>query len=338
MSAALIVHRAGPGMTVQDFGRPGALRFGLSCGGAADRLALAEGAALLGQPEGLAALEMAALGGVFEATADLRIALTGAPMRAEIDGARVVWNACHALPKGARLSLGGAEAGVYGYLHVGGGLDVPSQMGARAAHLGAGIGGLVAAGDRLPVGRDPQPGRLGLTLTPAPRCEGGTVRVVPSLQTDFFTPEVRARFAATTFHRDARGNRMGARFLPEGGARFDSSAGLSVLSEVVLPGDIQITGDGTPFVLLAECQTTGGYPRIGSVLPSDLPRVVQCPPKAALRFQFLTADAGLAAERAAARARGALAGEVVPLVRRPEEIRDLLSYQLIGGVTAGDEV
>ena len=87
MSAHLTILRAGPGLTVQDLGRPGYLDMGLSRGGAVDRLALAEGAALLGQADSLAAVEMAGMGGEFQADQDLRIALTGARMRAQIDGA-----------------------------------------------------------------------------------------------------------------------------------------------------------------------------------------------------------------------------------------------------------
>ena len=95
MTRALIVHACGPGVTVQDAGRPGYLGYGVSRGGAADRLALAEGAALLAQSGALAALELAGMGGEFEAGEDLRIALTGAPMRASLDGRRLAWHASH---------------------------------------------------------------------------------------------------------------------------------------------------------------------------------------------------------------------------------------------------
>ena len=168
MSRVLIVHRAGPGVSVQDMGRPGFLAFGLSRGGAADRLALDEGAALLAQDPGVAALEMAGMGGEFEAGEDLRIALTGAPMRAGIDGVRIAWNASHPLPAGARLSIGAAEAGSYGYLHLGGGLQGPKWLGAQSAHLAAGIGAALQPGDRVPVGPDPG-GATGMTLDPDPR-------------------------------------------------------------------------------------------------------------------------------------------------------------------------
>ncbi|MCE0504041.1 biotin-dependent carboxyltransferase family protein [Roseivivax sp. GX 12232] len=337
MSGQLIVHRAGPGLTLQDEGRPGYLRQGLSRGGAADSLALSEGRALLGQGAGTLALEMAGMGGEFEATEDLRIALTGAPMRASIDGARVAWHASHLLPAGARLVLGAMEAGAYGYLHLGGGVTAAPRLGAGSAHLSAGIGGRIEPGQRLALNPDPRPGATGFKIAAEPRFEGGEVRVVPSLQTEFFTPEERARFEESTFTRDARGNRMGVRFLPEGPG-FASSAGLSVLSEVIVPGDIQITGDGTPFVLMCECQTTGGYPRIGAVLPADLPKVAQCAPNGQLRFRFLTLEEGLAAETRARAERKRLGARISRLIRRPEDIRDLLAYNLVGGVTAGDDL
>jgi allophanate hydrolase len=340
MSRRLIIQTAGPGMSVQDMGRPGYLAYGLSRGGAADRQAMAEGAALLHQDQGLAALEMAGMGGSFEVSHDTRIALTGAPMRASIDGAAVAWNASHMLSAGSRLGIGGATRGVYGYLHLGGGIDTTDRLGARSAHLAAGIGGLVAAGTDLPLGEDGDEdragGETGLTLPEDTRFDGGELRVVPGFQTGFFAEDEIVRFEATLFTRAARGNRMGVRLDPDG-AGFASDAGLSVLSEIIVPGDIQITGDGTPFVLLAECQTTGGYPRIGSVLPCDLPRVAQAAPGARLRFRLVTPEEGTAIERAAAALRKGLRRAVRPLLRDPHDIRDLLSYQLIGGVTAGHD-
>ena len=335
MTRALTVLSVGPGVTVQDLGRSGTLAYGLSRGGAADRLALHEGAALLGQDPSLAALEMAGTGGTFRAGADLRIALTGAPMRATMDGQPLAWNASHALPGGAELTIGPVTAGSYGYLHLGGGVHGPCTLGARAVHLAAGLGRPVEAGDEIPAGPD-RGGEVGLTLDVEDRFDGGTLRLLPSVQTDLFPPEERARFEGAVFERDARGNRMGVRLVPDGD-RFASPAGLSVLSEVIVPGDVQITGDGTPFVLLPECQTTGGYPRIGTVLPCDLPRIAQAPVGARLRFRFIDREEGRAAERRAAADRAGLRTSVRPLIRRPEDIPDLLSYQLIGGVTAGEE-
>lgn len=335
MTAALLVQRAGPGVTVQDSGRPGYLAQGLSRGGAADRLALAEGAALLGQDETLAALEIPASFLTVEATAPLRIALTGMPMRAMAEGAALAWNASHLLPAGTRLELSGS-AGGYSYLHLGGGLALPALLGAASAHLAAGLGATLRPGDVLPLGPDPGTG-TGHRLIPLPRFDGGTLRIVPSLQTGLFDPETRQRFETTRFVKDARANRMGQRLMPDG-LGFSFAAGLTVLSEIIVPGDIQITGDGTPFVLLSECQTTGGYPRIGTLLPCELPRLVQAPPGAALRFRFVPLEEAVAAERAEADRRATLRQVLLPLRRDPRDIPDLLAYQLISGVTSGDDL
>jgi len=207
--SGLRVLSTGPQVTVQDLGRRGWIAEGLSRGGAMDVDALHEGAALLRQNAGLAALEMAGTGGTFVAEGDLRIALTGAPMRARIDGAAVSWAASHDLPDGARLEIGPAEAGLYGYLHLGGGVDVAPVLGGRGAHLAAGVGAPLAQGDVVPAGSEDGP--TGLKLTPEARFSGGTIRVAPSLQTAFFPEETRTRFEQTAFAKDPRSNRHGAR-------------------------------------------------------------------------------------------------------------------------------
>lgn len=329
MTGHLTITAAGPAMSVQDQGRPGFRAQGLTIGGAADRIALFEGAALLQQSTDLAAIEMAGSGGSFMASKDLRIALTGATMNATIDAEPVIWNASHLLPRGATLSIGGAHNGSYGYLHIGGGVDTPLTMGARGSHLACNIGGTLQSGDVLPVGQD---GRreTNMTLPALDRFGGGTIRIVASMQTADFAPETVARFTATSFARDARANRMGVRMAHDGEG-FAIEGGLSIVSEVVVPGDIQISGDGAPYVLMYECQTTGGYPRIGSVLPCDLPRVAQAQTGAALRFEMISIEQAIAAQSRALADIKALASKVTPLVRDPAMIRDLLSYQLISG-------
>lgn len=334
---ALIVEAAGPGLTVQDLGRTGHLAQGLSRGGAADRLAMAEGAALLGQDDGLAALEMAGLGGRFVAASDLCIALTGAPMRATLAGRPLVWNASHAVRAGERLVIGAAEAGVYGYLHVGGGLATALRLGSRSVHLTAGLGRPVAAGDRLPVGPEAAAGCGAMVLAVADRFHGGVVRILPGAQTDRFSAADRLRLEAAAFRRDARGNRQGVRLIHDGAA-FAAAGQLSLLSEIIEPGDVQMTGDGAPYVLLPECQTMGGYPRIGSVLPEDLPIVAQAEPGAVLRFRFVTLEAALAGLVPAEEVRRRLVAALRPMRRDPAGIADLLACQLIGGVTAGDDL
>ena len=336
MSAALKVIQAGPSVLIQDMGRSGYLGVGLSQGGAADRLALYEGAALLGQDAGCAVLELGGFGGVFEATSRLRFALTGAPMQADIDGQPVIMNVSHELLPGQRLSIGAARVGVYGYLHLGGGLNTPQALGSRSAHLGAGIGKPVVAGDVLEVGPDAKPEQTGFVLDIADRFGGGTIRMVESAQTRQFAGAELKRFQTVAFRRDPRGNRQGVRLAADA-APFAVEAGLKILSEVIVPGDIQITGDGAPYVLLCECQTTGGYPRIGTVIPEDLPRVAQAAPGTVLQFELIGLDAALKAHKTARDDIAGLARRVRPLIRDPHDIPDLLSYQLISGATAGND-
>ena len=335
MSGTLTIHSCGPAITVQDMGRPGFLAQGMTRSGAADLEALHEGAALLGQSPELAALEMVGMGGSFSSNADVRIALTGAPMTATVDDVPVPWNASHLLPTGAVLKIGGARNGTYGYLHIGGGIDTPIMMGARAAHLSAGLGHALTAGDMLPLGRDTG-SATGMTLSIEDRFNGGPIRITTSMQTKQFDRATRERFSTTAFRRDARGNRMGVR-MDHDTAPFVSADQLTILSDVIVPGDIQITGDGAPFVLMCECQTTGGYPRIGTVLPSDMSRVAQAPAGAALSFQFVELEDARAIEQRATTARAALAKSITPLLRDPHSIRDLLSYQLISGAVSATQ-
>lgn len=333
MSATLTVVQAGPALSIQDFGRTGYRAQGLTRGGAADPIALHEGAALLRQPAG-AAIEMIGAGGTFSSDTDLRIALTGAAMTANIDGAAIVWNASHLLPAGAKLTIGGATGGTYGYLHIGGGLATPELMGSRSSHLSAGLGAALKSGDTLAIGPD-KGSETGMALPRDNRFDGGTVHVVESMQTVHFSADTRARFTRTTFRRDPRANRQGVR-MDSGGEGFFSDGQLSIVSEVIVQGDIQITGDGAPFVLMCESQTTGGYPRIATVLPADLPRIAQAPAGAAIRFAFVSLEEAIAIEKRAAAELTALPGKRYPLVRNPAEMRDLLSYQLIGGAVSAN--
>lgn len=333
--SALQVLSAGPGVTVQDLGRPGYIASGLSRGGAADTRAVAEGAALLRQSPELAVLEMAGFGGSFTSDVPLRIALTGAPMRATIEGEPLDWHASHLLPAGAKLVIGGAEAGVYGYLGIGGGINTAPVLGARASHLAAGIGAALQPGEALPIGPD-LGGPTGMALPVADRFHGGTARILASLQTGLFAPEDLQRFTETRFLRDSRANRQGVRLMPESEG-FGLSVGQTILSEIITPGDIQIPGDGAPYVLLPEAQTTGGYPRIGTVIPADLPLLAQTPAGASLRFAFVTLEEALELHRKDLQLRAGLPGQAAPRLRDPAQMADLLGYQLISGMITGLE-
>lgn len=339
--SALIVHSISPGASIQDAGRPHLRNMGISRGGAMDWLALCEGAALLDHPAPLNALEMSGAGGTFEASCDTVIALSGAPMVAQLDGVTLAWNASHLLRAGARLYLGKSLGGSFSYLSVRGGFAEPMTLGAQSAHFAAGLGRHIRAGDRLTIAPQENTASIariaGRGLRVSDRFQGGVCRIVESFQSDMFSPQTRARFCDTVFRRNPRANRMGAR-LDFDGARFEHNCEHSIVSDVVRGGDIQIAGDGTPYALLAESQTTGGYPRIGTVIPSDLPKLVQTPANGSIRFQFVDLETALLAESASRAQVKKLRASCHPIVRSPHDIADLLAYQLISGVTAGREL
>ncbi|WP_407494813.1 biotin-dependent carboxyltransferase family protein [Pseudooceanicola sp. MF1-13] len=332
---ALIIHQASAGLTLQDMGRPNRLAQGLSRAGAADPLALIEAAALLNLPAPVSSLEMPMMGGTFEVTAPTRVALTGAQMQASMNGAPVNWNTTVTLKIGDRLTIGPARKGTYGYLTPANGFATEPVMGGQGTHLTAGIGERLTQGAQIALHPDDAPDRPPMVLRPDERLSGGPIRVMPGPQTDLFDSATINRFFATAFTRSTTGNRQGVR-LDFDDAPFASET-KSLASDVIQPGDIQMTGDGIPYVLLTECQTMGGYPRIGTVIPQDLPRVAQAAPGTALTFQRITLEQADALWQPMTETLKALRKRVQPLRRDPHDIPDLLSYQLIGGMVRGDE-
>jgi allophanate hydrolase len=339
--SGLEVLAIGPGATLQDAGRPGWRASGVAQGGAVDPFALAEGAALLGQGAECAALELALGGARLRAPAPLAVALTGAERPLRIGGRAARWNASHALDAGDVLELGPSRHGVFSYLHVAGGFDGPRILGSRAAHLAAGLGRAVNAGETLALADDhaASGAPAGRAIPPLPRGEG-PLRLLPGPQTELFDEATLKRFCATTFTRDARGNRQGV-LLTSGEAPFAAGGQLSLLSEPVVPGDVQLTGEGAPFVLGPECQTMGGYPRIGTLLPADLVRVYQAPPGTRLRFAFVGAGDARAEAHALAAALAGLAERVRPAAAGgwgaagSPSTAELLGARLVDGFTTG---
>lgn len=333
MSAVLKILSAGPMLTVQDLGRPGLAAQGLSRGGAQDTLALWEAAALLGLSAPVAGIEMPGMGGRFTVTEKTRVALTGAPMRASLDGRPVPWHSALSLAPGEVLSIGGVSSGTTGYLTPGGGIAIEPVLGSRATHLAVRIGALLTEAEALPLGKDRDASAPPQVLRVAPRFEGGQIRILPGPQTELFSPEQIRAFEAASFTRGPRSNRQAIQMMSEAEPLWHMASG-GMASEPIQAGDIQITGDGTPFVLGAECQTIGGYPRIGSVHPEDMPKLVQAGAESPLSFRFADpAPLPTGAERLRALRRA-----ITPLLRDPATIPDLLSYQLISGVTAGDDL
>lgn len=336
MTPALIIDTIGPMASLQDLGRTGLTSVGLSPGGAMDPLALAEAAALLGLSAPQTAIEMALRGGTFRTTAPLRFALTGAPMAAQIDGRALVWPASHILNPGEVLTIGAATQGTFGYLTPAPQILTPRWQDSHAAHLTVRVGALLNPGDQLPLGPDPTPDSPSLTLPPGDRFSGGTLRLMPGPQTKLFDAATRDRLTNTAFTRSPMASRQGTR-LDHEGAPFATPHAAGLISDFITCGDVQMTGAGTPTLLMAECQTIGGYPRIGTVIAADRPRAAQAPPGAILRFSWVDMTTADRLYAPAAALLDALRRQTQPLRRNPADNPNLLTLQLISGVTRGDD-
>ncbi len=277
-----------PGLltTVQDLGRSGLGAFGVPVGGAADAHALRLGNLLLGNEEGAAALEATLVGPelLFEATAV--VVLAGAPFGAQLDGAPLPpWEAV-SVPAGGRLAVGRAFSGARGYVCVRGGLDVPSVLGSRATDVATGFGGLdgrpLRAGDRLSVGAARGEPRGKRVDAAAARWSGPRrrLRVTPGSQDDWFGVDALAAFASRSFRVSASSSRTGIRLEGEPLA----APSRSLVTEGVVAGAVQVPPAGLPIVLLVEHPSTGGYPKIGSVISADLSALAQLRPGENVRF------------------------------------------------------
>lgn len=326
----------GPGSSLQDLGREGWTSYGLSRGGAMDRLAIFEAAALLGLGADVSAIELAGGGAKLRVDAPQRVALTGAPMQADADGRRLVWGAVHRLEAGETLSVRPGDAGIYGYVAFGGGLEGEALLGRLSTHFTGGIGRALEAGDVLALGADRALGAPPARLKADDRFKGGKLRFVSGPQTALYSDEMQQAFKSATFRKTSHANRQAAKLEHDGG-KFAADGQLGVVSEIIVPGDIQMTGEGEPFVLLAESQTMGGYPRIGAVVEQDIPRIAQARAGSELWFEQISleeADKLHLSEKALLRR---IRDGIEPLVRDPSDISDLLGYQLISGVTAARE-
>jgi KipI family sensor histidine kinase inhibitor len=282
---ALEVMEPGLQTTVQDLGRPGQGRIGVSPGGAADRGALIAGNRLVGNPEGAAGLEITLAGPRLRVLQPLRLAVTGADLGAAINGLRVLPGAMRVAGPGDEIAFGqGTAGGARSYLCVAGGIDVPVRLGSRSTDLVAGFGGHegrpLRAGDRLKVG--PQRGTPRSPQIPARRQgDPTTLRVTRGPQLDRFPVWAWQALTNRVFTVSPSSNRMGVRLeghtlIPTGGA--------DIISEGLVTGAIQVTGEGQPIIMGGARATIGGYPKIATVIAADLDLIGQLAPCGQVRF------------------------------------------------------
>lgn len=344
MTASLEIVQAGPGMSLQDQGRPGYARYGLSAGGAMDRFALEEIHALLGLQANHGAIEMSDPGGTFLLHGEARWCCTaGAAMRLTLDGRPLPWRSTFLMQPGQNLVVGKVEAGgqqgTYGYLAIAGGFDIAPEIGGIGTHLRAVIGGLdgtpLKPGDKLPlreIADDFVPDAP--RVLPVPDHLGrDRIRIVWGAQSGRFREDTRDQLLTRQFALSHRRDRMAMRLdIGENEQQFEALLG--GLSDPIQAGDIQMTGDGIPAILMREHQPTGGYPRIASVISADLDAAAQLPTGRQFRFELVSIDDAVALLRKRQQRVEKLSDLLRPVIRSPDQIGNLLDYNLIGGVVS----
>lgn len=302
-----------PGLltTVQDTGRYGFQKDGIIVGGAMDTFALRVANLLAGNPQQQAVLEMTLLGPTIRFTEDHLMALTGADLSPTIDGEPVrMWRPIF-VRRGSVLAFGEPKAGCRAYLAVSGGFAIPQVMGSYATYLRAGIGGYqgraLQAGDLIPC-QDAT--REGLELlkeagsmkathsytytnwTPDPQLypdyqANPVIRVIKGPEYELFSYVAKGRIWSERFQVSSKSDRMGYRLQ---GVTIALAEPADLISTAVTFGTVQVPPEGQPIILMADHQTTGGYPRIAQVISADLPILAQVVPGQTLSLQEVTLE------------------------------------------------
>lgn len=289
---ALSVAFAGPLVTIQDGGRPGNMRFGVSASGAMDRLAFDAGNAALGNSAGQTGIEVSLGGLALTCTQGaITIAITGGDFIVEHAGQEFGSWVVLTLRKGERLAIRGGTSGSWAYLTFAGELQSNAWLGSQATHAPSGFGGgKVHSGQRLHltdaslrndrIGDIPKPDFI-------PK---GPIRAVMGPQDHHFTAEAHACFNNDTFKVSNAYDRMGMRLT---GAKLNLNGALSIPSEPIVRGAVQVSGDGVPTILLADHQTVGGYPKIANVVSADIDRLTQHRAGDILRFETISSETAI---------------------------------------------
>jgi biotin-dependent carboxylase-like uncharacterized protein len=298
--SVLVVDHVGPATSVQDGGRFGAQRYGLPPSGVMDRLALAIANVLAGNAPFAAAIEIGPLGARFTVREGrVRLALAGAVREATVAGRPLAMQTTALLAAGDSLVVGAAREGVFSYLGIAGAIPGEPVFGSLSVNAHAGLGHPFArplqAGDVLAL-PDAVPVVDERRLPQRPLAPG-PIRVVPGPQDEEFSAAARDLFCATEWRISAISDRMGYRL--EGPA-IAHTLGHDIVSDGTVNGSVQVPGNGQPIVLMPDRGTTGGYPKIATVISADLGRLAQTPPGHAIRFRAVTVEEAQQAARDAA--------------------------------------
>lgn len=293
---------AGPHASIQDGGRPGLMRFGVPASGAMDRKALALANLALGKDADAAAIEISMGGLVLDCLSGATtLAIAGGGFIVERDGTRLGSWSTLPIKAGQKLTIRPGPWGSWTYLAFAGNLTAKQWLGSAATHALSGFGGgKLTTGQEIAVTETTQHGdAIGAIACPVWARPRQKLHVVLGPQDRFFSAEAINALLTEPFHVTSAYDRMGLRLR---GPSLAPKAALSIPSEAILRGSVQVSGDGVPTVLLADHQTTGGYPKIAAILSDDLDGFVQLRTNDAVAFRAVTAAQAvqLARTRAAA--------------------------------------
>ena len=303
------VIKAGALTSVQDLGRYGYQRFGVPVNGAMDEWSHRLANRLVGNPETEATLECTLTGPSLLFKSNQLISICGADLSPTIDRRPFPQGRPVLVRAGAQLDFGKCERGARTYIAVSGGYQIASVMDSKSTYLRGAFGGFsgraLQKGDVIKIGmaqmkdcylalsrvfnatRDnfvaPSWAAVSTTCAPSP----GVVRVIAGQQWQAFTEEAQKKFTSATFCISAQSDRMGYRME---GVALALRQPIEMISEAVCFGTIQVPPDGNPIVLMADRQTTGGYPKIAQVATVDLPLLAQMLPQQKLRFVLITLE------------------------------------------------
>lgn len=335
MNASLIVHDPGFFATLQDMGRWGYLRFGVSNSGAMDRVSLQIANMLVGNDPGEAAVEFTASGGTYEVEAEsCRIAIAGDNFPVAIDGEPAPPLTSYTLHRGTRIEIGYAVSGMRGYLAVAGGFDLHPVLGSVSTNVRFGLGGLdgkaLGAGCRIPLRSNEAPANEDRCLDPAlvPSADG-PLRVVMGPQDEYFTEAGKHTFLSAEYRVSDQSDRMGYRLE---GPDIEHAADFNIVSDGIAAGSIQVPGNRKPIVLMADRQTTGGYPKIATVISADLHRLAQMGPGETMHFTAVSIDEAEEQYLSLNRCLDTIARSLEPADAETMETHRLLSVNLIDGI------
>ncbi len=345
MIPTLRVLKPGLRTTIQDLGRPGYQRFGISVSGALDPVSLRAANALVGNPPGMGALEAAYVGPTLAVEAEeVRFAFVGAHATVEVlpDATAVIGRKIRPprsirLRRGEVVRVGSLSRGAVLYIAVEGGFDIAPALGSVSTDTRGRFGGwhgrALMADDQLPLhnvrATDRDDYRLdGLDVGPPQR-----LRVVLGPQHDYFPDDALSTFLGSNFVVSTDSDRIGMRLK---GPPVTQASEAAFTSDGTATGSIQVTGSGQLIVLLPDRQTTGGYPKIATVISADLPALGRVPIGSQIAFEPVTTEEALHLRRELLAVIAGIHDKLLPIRRTSVELSARLrDANLISGVVDG---